>query len=428
MKVHQAKKGFGVVKPLLVIAGIAGIIRLATAVDPGMTAVVVGTLAVAAAVYGLWSNRRSHWAGWLVSWGFLSLGLVANIAAVVMSGWHGNRVTSAGTIPLVLNVIGDVFAVAGLGSLLHERLPTRLVESLAAAVVSSGALAFPILALVVVPTLGWHPGKELSAVAPPLLDIVMMWLTVSVVSLTRRHPVAYRYLLGGFVCMFVAHSLTAAALLAGYRTSPVPLDAVLLWGLCLWSCAILHPSQRHALDPIPFRSGKPGWIYIGLMVVGALVPPAVLTAKALLGIHNSVALFAAGSGVLPLLIVMYLTYQVYTRSAAEYRAQHDPLTGVCNRVLFNDRLESALADGQRAGRGVAVMFLDLDRFKSINDSLGHAVGNQLLQAVVGRLQSRLRPRDTLARMGGDEFTILIPDVDGKASGANLAQRILDAFY
>jgi diguanylate cyclase (GGDEF)-like protein/PAS domain S-box-containing protein len=104
---------------------------------------------------------------------------------------------------------------------------------------------------------------------------------------------------------------------------------------------------------------------------------------------------------------------------------HDPLTGLPNRALFMDRLEHALALAHRRGTKVAVLFMDLDNFKVINDSLGHEVGDQLLVAVAERLKACVRPEDTAARLGGDEFTILVEGVAGGDDVAQIAERIAD---
>jgi diguanylate cyclase (GGDEF)-like protein/PAS domain S-box-containing protein len=110
----------------------------------------------------------------------------------------------------------------------------------------------------------------------------------------------------------------------------------------------------------------------------------------------------------------------------EYRAFHDPLTGLPNRQLFLDRLGHALARTQRRrGMRVAVLFMDLDGFKVVNDSLGHETGDRLLVAVCERLKGCLRPEDTLARFGGDEFVVLLEDVEGPEEAARMAQRIIE---
>ena len=107
-------------------------------------------------------------------------------------------------------------------------------------------------------------------------------------------------------------------------------------------------------------------------------------------------------------------------------AYHDPLTGLPNRALFNDRLEVALAHARRNREKLAVMMLDLDYFKEVNDTLGHAAGDQLLQAVGQRLTTLLRESDTICRLGGDEFLILLAGIGGADDVTKVAERILDA--
>jgi diguanylate cyclase (GGDEF)-like protein len=110
----------------------------------------------------------------------------------------------------------------------------------------------------------------------------------------------------------------------------------------------------------------------------------------------------------------------------QHGALHDALTGLPNRTLFLDRLEQSLRRARRRGpgSGAAVLFLDLDRFKVVNDSLGHQAGDQLLQAVALRLDAALRPGDTVARMGGDEFTVLLEDVTDPREATIVAERML----
>ncbi|MEH2015328.1 EAL domain-containing protein [Nostoc sp.] len=109
-----------------------------------------------------------------------------------------------------------------------------------------------------------------------------------------------------------------------------------------------------------------------------------------------------------------------------YQALHDLLTGLPNRLLFNEMLGKTLPNATRNGESLAVIFLDLDRFKVINDTLGHTLGDQLLQNVTQRLKDLLRGGDTIARWGGDEFTILLPRVNDIEEVKQVAQRILQA--
>jgi diguanylate cyclase (GGDEF)-like protein/PAS domain S-box-containing protein len=109
----------------------------------------------------------------------------------------------------------------------------------------------------------------------------------------------------------------------------------------------------------------------------------------------------------------------------KHQAFHDPLTGLANRALFVDRVEHALARGERDGMRVAVLFVDLDDFKTINDSLGHNGGDEVLVAVAGRLRECFRPGDTFARFGGDEFAILVEDTS-LSNATSVAYRIVDA--
>jgi diguanylate cyclase (GGDEF)-like protein/PAS domain S-box-containing protein len=107
-------------------------------------------------------------------------------------------------------------------------------------------------------------------------------------------------------------------------------------------------------------------------------------------------------------------------------AYHDALTGLPNRILFGDRLSMAVAQASRQEHKVGLLFIDLDRFKAINDSLGHSMGDRLLRAVARRIQSCVREGDTVSRLGGDEFTLLLPGLEDAADAAATAEKVLSA--
>lgn len=116
-----------------------------------------------------------------------------------------------------------------------------------------------------------------------------------------------------------------------------------------------------------------------------------------------------------------------SRRQLDHLVRHDPLTNLPNRRLVHERLEHAIAAARRSGKYLALMFLDLDRFKEINDKLGHAVGDAVLIETARRLTSRLREVDTVARIGGDEFVILVDGLDQAVDGEVVAGKVAEAF-
>jgi len=156
---------------------------------------------------------------------------------------------------------------------------------------------------------------------------------------------------------------------------------------------------------------------------GFVVAVVLIAAAAILGIGSLSLLI-----LLIVAIISYLFADSLERAYRESRHQalHDPLTDLPNRALFLDRLEQELASAERAGRVVGVLFMDLDNFKVINDSLGHYLGDRLLVDVSRRIRSYLRSRDSAARFGGDEFTILLANLWDASAAVRVTERLLEA--
>ncbi|HVS42075.1 MAG TPA: diguanylate cyclase, partial [Candidatus Dormibacteraeota bacterium] len=127
-----------------------------------------------------------------------------------------------------------------------------------------------------------------------------------------------------------------------------------------------------------------------------------------------------------LVLAQDITERVRLEEQLRDQALHDPLTRLANRLLLQDRIDHALARQRHSDRAFALLLLDLDNFKTVNDSLGHAAGDHLLVAVAGRLKSCLRGSDSAARLGGDEFAILLEEVTGADHAASVAERLVDA--
>jgi diguanylate cyclase (GGDEF)-like protein/PAS domain S-box-containing protein len=148
-----------------------------------------------------------------------------------------------------------------------------------------------------------------------------------------------------------------------------------------------------------------------------------------LGVDCKVTLVRNEHGTVTGRVVAFRDVSVARATSLEmsHLAQHDPLTNLPNRVLFNDRLTQAISLAQRQGKQLAVVFIDLDHFKKINDSLGHDVGDKILQSVASRLLGCVRRSDTVSRLGGDEFVVLLSQMEHAADAAFSARKILRAF-
>jgi diguanylate cyclase (GGDEF)-like protein/PAS domain S-box-containing protein len=143
-------------------------------------------------------------------------------------------------------------------------------------------------------------------------------------------------------------------------------------------------------------------------------------------IEVSLTPLSSGPGTLISAAIRDVTEVREAAAALAHRASHDALTGLPNRTLFVDRLEQALHRARRSARTLAVVFVDLDDFKVVNDTYGHAAGDRLLVGLTPRLRAAVRPGDTIARFGGDEFVVLCEDLLDESDAAQIAQRIADA--
>ncbi len=222
------------------------------------------------------------------------------------------------------------------------------------------------------------------------------------------------------ICLTAAWLVLQVAGVTGNRLSVVDL----IWVVASW--AAFHVVNLALVAGMARSAGQTWWnsftdeFWLYTVSVFAVLALSPIIAVVLLSDSNAWVL-------LPLLLVPLLAVQRAAEMSRENERQalHDPLTGLPNRALLADRIDQALARGRRTQGVVAILFLDVDLFKVVNDSLGHAVGDRLLREIGARLARLLRVGDTLARFGGDEFVIVCEDQAANDLPA-LAERVSDA--
>ena len=291
--------------------------------------------------------------------------------------------------------------------------------------------------------------ERLISIAYPLGDLAILTVVARLIISVTPRVFSYAALVASFLLLLVADAIFAYQALAGTYEVALTTDGFWMLGYVLTGCAALHPSM-HALTEPAEEAQQASRARLRLLVLSAalLLMPGVLGVQSLLGQPPDVRLVLVGSAALALLVltrmiglvrqvegkVQLLEAQEAALRAAltegealsdqlKYQAFHDVLTGVANRQLFADRLDHALARRTRSREPLALLFLDVDDFKSVNDALGHATGDALLIAVSRCLERCLRPEDTVARIGGDEFAVLLEGADHEVAAA-VAARIV----
>ena len=204
-------------------------------------------------------------------------------------------------------------------------------------------------------------------------------------------------------------------------------EGFLLWASFrfVWAFLVLGPK-----DGLKVSIGYlVGMVLFGLPYLLGAVPPRevdplikfLLVAFPIVSTAYLTALYA---------FAYFLKESVHVRAKAEVAAELaylDPLTGLPNRLLFEDRLEQWVAQAEREGKGFALIFIDLDRFKSVNDTLGHRAGDLLLKGIGTRMKAQLRASDTLARISGDEFAVILHETQTPQAAEAAATKLLSAF-
>jgi diguanylate cyclase (GGDEF)-like protein len=381
----------------------------------------VGIPAAAVMGAGLVLHRRPRPAGVPSNWMDPCLLLTVGTAVLAFTSAGSGRLGPAALVAYPLLIIG-------LLRLQSARLPEREADVLVQAglVATTFALALWVLATPARLRLGIPLGTAEISVALAALDLLLLTMAVHLLLLPGERIFVYRGTALGLAFLFGAHLAAALALFNGRGEDTGVAAGLAAVSFVLLAAGAIDPSARRLFEPLTGEPTRFSAAHLVLIEMGMLSPPAVIAWHALRRAAIPPAP-AIGAAIASVVLAAYLGSLVLQRGVIERRAEHDELTGLPNRMLFGDRLSRALAHGRRNDVPVALMLVDLDRFKEVNDSLGHSAGDELLCHAAARMRACVRDEDTVARIGGDEFAVLLPHVSGIDGAVRVAHRILAAF-
>ena len=342
----------------------------------------------------------------------------------------GVSTDGSGSWQLVVAIAGYPFLARAVIRLVTAHREVRAGD----VVVASALLGTAVGLLVHVAMEGWRvdAGASLWHHARLALPAVLVALDVALVAVAgrgMRSPAARRGPLGvvlvGLTCLAGAHGWQQVTATPAGAVAAGTTEALAVVGLLAVGLAVLHPAA--SIEPVRMleRNVPFSVLHAASISTALLAAPAVVAVQAARGSAAS-ATVAVGAVLAGTILAVHQVGLLRARAATEHQATHDALTGLPNRTLVVDRLDRSIAHARRTSGSCAVLFMDLDRFKEVNDTFGHAAGDGLLRAVADRLTLCVRDEDTVARLAGDEFVILLPHLAAPDDVVTVAARVLDA--
>jgi two-component system cell cycle response regulator len=311
--------------------------------------------------------------------------------------------------------------VVGLILLIRLRTPGRDVASLLdAATVGVAAAMLSWLYLIAPQARADSPTLvTLTSVAYPVMDLAMFAVALRLILGPGRRPASFLLLAANLLAMFTADTLYVTQQLNGTYQTGNYLDAIWLCGNLALGAAALHPTVAKVADRASADDLRLTPFRLALLAGAALIAPAILLVQDLTGDLHDVPVIAGACALLFMLTIGRLAGLV-----AEQRrlATTDVLTGLRTRRFFGAQLPLEITKARRAGGSLAVLIVDVDRFKSINDRYGHPAGDRVLMEVARRLRQSVRHADFIARYGGEEFALVIPEVSPQEL-ASIGERL-----
>ncbi|MGQ0831600.1 MAG: putative bifunctional diguanylate cyclase/phosphodiesterase [Microthrixaceae bacterium] len=369
----------------------------------------------AAAAGALWVGARRQTEGARRDWSLVALAVTAWVVGDLV--WDGY--TALGIERPDVSVSDAWYMAAypllafGVMSMARRRARGQLREGLLDSCIFAASMTIMTWQLLVVPiaaqTHSWTTSVVWSAY--PLLDVLLLGAVAWLVFAPGSRSIASALFVASLVIWLVADVLySSLPTWTSIDTSRI--DPLYPIGYALMAAAALHPASAEITQPGPasHRTHPARFVILAMALCGAVIVALCVKSD---DVTSRLVLVSLGIA-LSILVVGRFALEIREREVVEdqlvHRSTHDELTGVVNRVLLMDRIDHALQRAARQRSTVAVLYLDLDHFKAINDTYGHDVGDDLLIEVTRRISDLLRPSDTVGRLGGDEFLVVCEDL------------------
>jgi diguanylate cyclase len=423
---------------------------------PSFQLVLYDLIALVAGVTILFGIRRNRPAA-KRAWYLLAVGILLWAAGDVIWGCYElvlHRVAPWPSVADYAYLAGPVFMALGLTAMLRRRGTSRDVEGLLDAAIIAigvGALSWTFVIAPYANAPGVSIWTRIIGVAYPSMDILLLAVVVRMLIAPGKHVTSHRLLAVAVTCTLVGDAVYAFQQLNGTYYTGNLVDVTWLVFYVLIGAAALHPSMASAALRGEQRQKKPSRKRLAVLAAAASIAPLTLIIQTVRDGAIDVPVMAGASIVIFLLVVVRMGRLVReVASTADqlgaqsdelrtslgeqesmevqlrYQASHDPLTDLPNRPLFHDRLGQSLKRMSRSGLAVGLLYIDVDDFKTVNDTLGHEAGDKVLMELASRLRGLLRGADSPARLGGDEFVVLLDGMNDPRDATVVAERVLRA--